>query len=227
MKDRCKLCDTAKYLCDHKEVPCRCRICGPEKYPHNWCGLCKHSWIALSPYKPYCFTCYCYLNPDAEIPRRQKSKELYLHQWLKSKFPHIDFVHDKRIEGDCSSGRRPDWRIDLLTHMLIIENDESEHVSYECENKRTMQLFQDGGDRPLVMIRFNPDAYRDETKHPSCFEYDEKNKLTVNEKEWQRRTDILEKEINQWLIPVIPEKEITKVRLFYSSTKRKFDEIKE
>ena len=33
------------------------------------------------------------------------------------------------------------------------------HSGYICENKRTMEIFQDIGCRLCVFIRFNPDSY--------------------------------------------------------------------
>ena len=34
------------------------------------------------PYQPYCFKCYCVLNPDIEIKYRYKTKELLLAEAL-------------------------------------------------------------------------------------------------------------------------------------------------
>jgi hypothetical protein len=62
--------------------------------------------------------------------------------------------------------------LDLGYQVIIIEVDENQHTEYDCscENKRTMQLSQDLGHRPIVFIRFNPDDYeKDGTSVTSCW----------------------------------------------------------
>ena len=60
---------------------------------------------------------------------------------------------DKRIEGGCSR-YIPDIFIECLTHSVIIEVDENQHDTYDCtcENRRMMQLFEDLGSLPLILI---------------------------------------------------------------------------
>jgi len=134
-------------------------------------------------------------------------------------------IFDKAVNGGCSK-KRPDVLIDCLTHSIIIECDEYEHVNYECENKRTMQLFQDLGNRPLVLIRFNPDTYvnENEEKVQGCFkaltkveDIHKKRFYNINETEWIRRVNILEKNIKEYLsLDTFPNKEVTEIKLFYS-----------
>jgi hypothetical protein len=66
----------------------------------------------------------------------------------------------KQIDGGCSK-RRPDLLYDMYTHVIIVENDENSHKTYDeiCENKRMMQLFEDLGNRPIVFIRFDCGNY--------------------------------------------------------------------
>ena len=105
-----------------------CRICDPPLHPNRWCSNCKYTHIKESKYKPYCFLCYCILNPDVEIPRKYKLKEHYLRDELTIIYTYIQLVFDKKIDDDCSL-RRPDVRI---------ECDEHKHTVYSCENKRMM-----------------------------------------------------------------------------------------
>jgi hypothetical protein len=138
-------------------------------------------------------------------------------------------IFDKSVEGGCSK-KRPDVLIDLLLYSIIIECDECQHKNYECENKRTMQLFEDLGNRPLIIIRFNPDSYKGDlssspennTKIEGCFkpltkvEDIHKQKFyDLNKEEWKRRVDILEEVIRGKITEDIPEKEITEIKLFY------------
>jgi hypothetical protein len=92
-------------------------------------------------------------------------KEHYVRNYLKKEFPNIKIVFNKKIDNGCSK-RRPDVRIECLTHTIIIEVDEKQHNAYTCESKRLCELFTDLGNRPLVMIRFNPDRY---DKNKGCF----------------------------------------------------------
>jgi hypothetical protein len=133
-------------------------------------------------------------------------------------------IFDKAVDGGCSN-KRPDVLIDLLTHSIIIECDEHQHKNYTCENKRTMQLFEDLGNRPLVMIRFNPDNYIDENgnKVEGCFkpltevqDMHKKRFYNINETEWNRRICVLEKVIKEYIgLDTFPSKEITEIKLFY------------
>ena len=133
-------------------------------------------------------------------------------------FPDLDMTFDKQVSDGCSR-RRPDVVIELFTHVVIVECDETQHRGrgYSCENKRTMELFQDFGDRPIVFIRFNPDSYRDEsgTRVGGCFTRDKKGSLDVCEQEWDRRVDSLVSTIQRWLVNV-PTKEVTEEILFYN-----------
>jgi hypothetical protein len=168
-KDTCKDCNTGR--CIHCKIIGTCHICHINTHPHNFCLNCKYINIRGKKfYKPYCFRCFCYLNPD-KISRRYMMKENYIDQFLKTQFPNINIIHNKTT-GGCSL-YRPDWYIDRLTHVIVVECDEDCHSNYSCENKRIMSLFQDFANRPLVVIRFNPDKY----KEKECFTYDDKNKI--------------------------------------------------
>jgi hypothetical protein len=94
---------------------------------------------------------------------------------------YITIVFDKIVEGGCSR-RRPDVRIDMGSHIIIVECDEDQHKGYSCENKRMMEIFQNCGNRPIVFIRFNPDSY---TKNMIKYFKTTGNGLVVNlRKEW-------------------------------------------
>jgi hypothetical protein len=124
-----------------------------------------------------------------------------------SELENVELVFDKTVDNGCSK-RRPDVRIECLTHTIIIECDENEHRNTQCEEKRMMQLFQDLGNRPLVMIRFNPDGYsEDDEKFQGCFTPSEKG-LVINKKEWKKRIEVLIPIIKKY-ISNPPEKELT------------------
>ena len=49
-------------------------------------------------------------------------------------------IFNKEIKGGCSK-RRPDVRIECLTHTVIVECGEHQHKNVKCEEKRMMELF--------------------------------------------------------------------------------------
>jgi len=212
---RCKDCNGHE-ICKHNKYKINCHICDIDIHPDNWCKLCKFVNVAQSPYNPYCFVCYCVVNPDIEIPRQYKLKEHHLRDSLKELYPNIKMVFDKKVDDGCSL-RRPDVRIECLTHTIIIECDENKHQGYSCENKRIMEIFQDLGNRPIVFLRFNPDSYKNiNTKKiiPSCFEKTQQRRNSLNKREWDRRIKLLNDRIKYYLNNC-PPKEVMVEHLFY------------
>jgi len=65
---------------------------------------------------------------------------------------------DRKIEDGCSL-RRVNMYIDIGFKIIIIEIDENQHIYYNCENKRLMEISKDVNHRPIIFIRFNPDNY--------------------------------------------------------------------
>ncbi len=203
----CKECNGSQ-LCKHIKHKGSCNICDIISHPHNFCSLCKTIYVKSSPYKPYCYRCYCYLNPE-NIPTRFMLKENYIDEFLKLNFDNLTIIHNRKIIDGCSL-YRPDWIIDFGTYIIIIECDEDSHRSYSCENKRVMTMFQDAGLRPTIIIRFNPDKYKDKF----CFGFDEKNQIIINEDEWSIRSNILKEKI-EYYSNNIPEKELIVVLLLF------------
>ena len=164
----------------------------------------------------YCYRCYSRLFPnDLRVRRNNKTKEGAVHYHINHCFPKLNVVNDRRIDSGCSN-RRPDFFIDLLTHVIIVEVDENAHILYDpiCENKRMMQLSEDIGHRPMVLIRFNPDG---NSSGPSCWGYDGNGHTVVKKKqaiEWQKRLSVLTATIGFWRT-TIPDKTVELIKLYY------------
>ena len=186
---------------------------------------CKSEWCSTIPhnkkYDGYCLFCYINLFPDKTVSRNYKTKEYSVVEFVKTKFPHFDFIADKIVSGGCSK-RRPDLFLDILYQIIIIEIDENQHQDYDCgcENKRIMELSQDLGHRPIVFIRFNPDDYKKDGKNiTSCWGCD-KNGICVvkksKQKEWVERLNTLEDQIKYWTDPEnMTDKTIETIQLYY------------
>ena len=99
----------------------------------------------------------------------------------------------------------------------MIECDELQHEGYEepCEISRTNNLAWLCGEKPLILIRFNPDGYssQDGILVPSCFRpipsgYD------IDEPQWKRRVHYLQQEI-YLALDYIPDIPLTEIKLFF------------
>jgi len=214
-KDNCPECNP-KLLCKHGSRKGDCHICSPKKF----CIHCKHirgtkRYVESLDKKVRCCTrCFYNFYPNDEIPRRYKKKQHYFNEKLIEEFGVNFFQYDKKIKCGCS-GRMPDWFIDCYKYSIIIELDEEQHKYTSCDDKRMMELFTDLGNRPLVLIRINPDKYEGRTKkRKGCFDFDEKNTLICDEKKFNKRFNILV-EMIKYFIDNEPEKEITMEKLFF------------
>ena len=160
-------------------------------------------------------TCFMSLFPAETVFRNYKTKEGAVLCHIRQCFPDLIIPNDRRIDGGCSN-KKPDFFIELLTHVIIIEVDENGHLSYDqsCENKRIMGLSEDIAHRPMVLIRFNPDKNSD---GPSCWGVDGNGLAIVKKKqasEWQKRLVALTAAISFW-ITTIPDKTVELIKLFY------------
>jgi hypothetical protein len=185
---------------------------------HELCNYCN-STRKNNKYNLYCASCYYYLNPNEIKSRNHKSKENQIISDLNKKFNNI-IIQDKKVNDGCSQ-KRPDGLIKLNDYNIIIEVDENQHNNYECENKRMMVLFQDLGNSPLTIIRFNPDSYKlDNATIKTPFgitKIDGKLKI-INKKEYEERlTKLIE--IIKYNIENIPDKEVNIIHLYYDEYK--------
>ena len=234
-KEYCKQCGGSAF-CEHGISKYECRKCGGGRFCEHGiqkhrcvkCGgssLCVHCKHIESP-KRYvesldkkvrcCIRCFYYFYPNDKIPRRFKMKQHYFNEKLIEEFGDI-FQYDKVIKCGCSK-RRPDWFIDCYKYSIIIELDEDQHKYTSCDEKRMMELFQDLGNRSLVLIRINPDKYNKKGKiKESCFEFDKKNTIKCLNKEFDRRFNKLVNFIDYYLDNE-PEKEITVRKLFFNKS---------
>ena len=173
---------------------------------------------ASKSYDGYCTYCFVHLFPDSVLCKNYKTKEKCVAEYIQSHSTY-PWICDKKIQDGCSR-RRPDLMVDLGFQVIIVEIDENQHMHYDktCENKRMMELSQDVGHRPIVMIRFNPDEYTDTEKNSSCWYLDVHGLCQLKkskEKEWNHRLEVLMEQINLWTTKPT-EKTIEVIQLFYS-----------
>lgn len=134
----------------------------------------------------HCARCFYKTHPGVPNQRNYKNKENAVAEFLYERFSErFTMTFDRQVarvqpaaeasagalEQSCrSSGRKPDVLIDMGEWVVVVEVDENQHKqsiykTSSCETKRTMQIFQDAGSRPVVFVRFNPDGYKDAEGH--------------------------------------------------------------
>ena len=233
-KRQCRKCK-GKRICKHGRFKPQCldckgsQICKHGMFKHNcsscggssMCIHCKHVKVSKKRYiksldkkVKSCARCSYKFYPHDKIPRRYKLRQHFFNEKIIEKFGKDFFQYDKKIQCGCS-GKIPDWFIDCFKYSIIIELDENQHKYTSCDDKRMMELFNDLGNRPLIMIRINPDKYKiGEEKIEGCFQFDEKNVIKCLKKEFDKRFNKLIETIEFYLNNE-PIKEITIERLFF------------
>ena len=79
-----------------------------------------------------------------------------------------------------------------------------------------MELFTDLGNRNLVIIRINPDKYKEnEQKINGCFKFDKNNSIKCLTNEFNKRFDILCEKV-KYHMENKPKKELTIEKLFFN-----------
>ena len=172
----------------------------------------------------YCSRCFYALNPNDERSKRVRLKENEVIKFIKENFINLEFIFDESIVGDGLCFKvRPDAILHLNNHSVIIECDEHQHKWYnnDCNIVRIHKI-QEALNRPIIIIRFNPDDYIDENKKKikSCFTINKRLYLTTIPKEqkelWKKRLEILKETIMK-NIEINLEEPIKEIKLFYDN----------
>lgn len=172
-------------------------------------------------FEGFCLRCFIYTFPDRPVARNYKTKEFAVVEYIQHFFPNFTWFADKQIANGCSS-RRPDLLLDLGYQVIVVEVDENQHDNYDCscENKRIMQLSQDVQHRPIIFIRFNPDAYMNANNKRvrSCWSTTKTTGIVKIEykNDWSNRLECLRDQINYWTqLENRTAKTVEVVQLFY------------
>ena len=215
LKGRCEIkgCNTSASFGYKGGRAIRCKTHIAEKMIKlkKLCHFCK-LFSATSKYRGYCVSCFVKKFPDAKMTKNYKYKETALMELLKKEYPELNFQFDKMIGNNCPSKRRPDALLELnaevngrlTAYSIIIECDEFGHKYYDEDDEelRLEQLSKDLGEQHIVFLRFNPDKF----KRNSCFKYTKNEPPILNEKEWNKRAQLLKDEIDYYLVNFPKEK---------------------
>lgn len=136
------------------------------------------------------------INLDNKVSYKEyilfKHVNTFINQ--QSLLPIKPIVWDKVLcKGLCDY--RPDFMILYNDFIILIELDEMQHKSYNKTNELTrIQNIHNTLNKPLFIIRFNPDMYYDGNNIIiSPF----KNNILVNETEWNNRLKQLDNKLNE------------------------------
>jgi hypothetical protein len=104
----------------------------------------------------------------------------------------------------------------MNTHVVMIECDEKQHQNYKDESVRLLDIAT-VINKPLVVLRFNPDDYEDEhgKEHGSCFINESGDRYHVDDKKWNARVEVLAQRFKHHL-ETVPMNTLTVEHLFYS-----------
>jgi hypothetical protein len=160
---------------------------------HKKCTSCNLFMVAK---KNNNLCSYC--NPTKKLNR--KTREIKVVNYLSEH--QYNFEHNKSVGFVCGN-YRPDIKIATLTHSIIIEIDEEQHIWYnkQCELSRMFNIYQAEG-LSCVFLRYNPDTFKINNI-----------KQTVSA---EKRLEILKSQIDFW-IKNIPTKPLICIRLFYDN----------
>jgi hypothetical protein len=161
----------------------------------------------------HCSDCLRFLDPYNPVWNSFKQKETYICNDLRNDFNNRNIIYDKQISCQGCHRRRPDVFIDLYNYCVMIEIDEHQHKNYLCEEKRMMEIFESLGSRPLVVLRFNPDACDNE---PSVFNFGVSGIIKPTDK-YIQRYNVLKKRF-QYYLENEPAKEITVEYLYFDKS---------
>jgi hypothetical protein len=139
-----------------------CRDCGGSQ-------LCKNVECASAKntkYKGFCATCF-YKHPDNASEVRvinSRVKEDAVAKFIMKRYGHLTWRYNKGLFYEQRKQIRPDALLERETHIIVVEVDENQHISYTDEDLRETNL-RSCFTKPVVIIRFNPDGYSTPSKN--------------------------------------------------------------
>jgi hypothetical protein len=211
----------ARLMTPHSNI-CPCGIKRAMCRTHGGHALCA-SCRLVKVFRIGAFCATCRRARDGVPP--VKSREMQIKRLLdaaaaRGELPKYD-SHDRQVNTSLDTSiygaQRPDFLFKFDHHWVILEVDEHQHTAegYLCERRREMNLFNSALGRSVILIRYNPDAFK--TGSLSALQLARLAGATTVDRH---------KALLSWLRHAIysPEKLLTngnmfaRVRLFYSCT---------
>lgn len=129
------------------------------------------------------------LRAEKKAEYKPLDKQKFFIEQLKKVAPKFE------IEKRLPSGRRVDVVFDLGSHVIVIEVDENAHRDRKNEELRNVDLIKDFEERPLIILRFNPDM----NSRGNSAVLIREGKVVANGTYWSLRFNNIVKRLNQYL----------------------------
>jgi hypothetical protein len=162
------VCGTGR--CEHGRLRSRCTVCisGDKlRTLATQCGVCGVTQVCRKRSKARGGSGLCSQCDSVKSMRRSESQ--LIERLHEMGVPTPSAVDNITVGGpSCAvARRRPDIAWVLPTHVVNLELDEDSHSnrmpSCEVGKAQDTRFGAEGGAKPLVMIRYNPDQYTDGT----------------------------------------------------------------
>jgi hypothetical protein len=188
---------------------------GGKKCERDGCGVVVYK---KDKEKRFCYKHYHQFHKTEHLMRR-KIKEEYFHKALVENFKQLKFTRNKALH--FVKDVQPDWYILLRLFHLIIELDQGQHKDKTLypegkDIKKTKSIVDNlPDDRPLVLIRINPDCYINKKGEKIRGIWN--HRLTkFNQDEFNRRFNLLAETIQGFLdLKQRPNEKLTEIKLFF------------
>ena len=104
---------------------------------------------------------YC-ANHDTTQKRNTRVRENQIANLLResASIPWSSWNREIQNGRACDGIYRPDFFYDLDTHILVVEVDEMQHSSYDCDRSRMVDIHNACGGAPVTFVRYNPDGFK-------------------------------------------------------------------
>jgi hypothetical protein len=186
---------------------------GGKKCERDGCGVVVYH---KDKEKRFCYKHYHEFH-GTENPKYLKIKEKAFNKALVENFKQLKFSCNKYLHF---ANFKPDWYSLLRLFHLIIELDQGQHKDYSEEEERNrIKSIVDNlpDDRPLVLIRINPDCYTNSKDELVRGIWLNSSKATgFREDEFNRRFNLLVKTIQGFLdLTEAPKQKLTEIKLFF------------
>ncbi len=160
---KCEIEDCTTTAC-FGDIGTRSQFCFKHKSPtmislrekRSDCAACGLSYLVTGlDVDGLC--CYCRPNKSCRTKENSVKKLLY------EKLPEYKFEQNSYQLPSIRQAQlryRPDFWLELSSHIVVIEVDEFSHSSYQddCEIVRMINISMSCEGKPVVFIRYNPDA---------------------------------------------------------------------
>ena len=191
--------------------PTRCNDCKSEEMANIVSKQCigPCGGVLVRPGQQYCANC------DTQRKRKSRVRENQLANYIRDHISVAWSSWNKQPPGarECGKGYRPDF-IWVLDHLIIVlECDEDQHITYECERRRMNDLWNTYGGMPIVFIPFNPDA----------FKIDDTTRRVPKDVRHKRAVDVVEQELARSFDDVAALSTVRVTYMFFDTTDDTFE----